>query len=98
MKQSPMFQLNWNDLLKGLIMAVLTPMALLVEQTIETGSMTFNWHSIAIAGAAGFMAYIIKNFLTPSAPTQTTTTTPDGTVTEKVINTDSVAVKVDSIK
>ena len=98
MKTSPLFSLNVNDLVKGLIMAVLTPVIYLIEQTIEKGSFTFDWHAIGIAAATGFVGYLMKNFFTPQQPTQTITKTPDGTVTENVIKTDTVDVKVDAIK
>jgi len=98
MKQSPLFSLNWNDAIKGAVMAILTPVVFLIQQTAHNGSLTFNWKSISMAAIAGFIAYLVKNFLSPGTPTEVTTTTADGTVTEKVISTDSLDVKVDAIK
>lgn len=69
MKQSAFLSLNWHDALKGLIMATLTPMAVTIEQDIEKGSLSFNWHLIGIAAVGGFVAYLLKNFLT--APSST---------------------------
>jgi hypothetical protein len=94
MKQSPLFQLNWNDIIKGLIMAALAPAVVIIEQTLDTGSLTFNWPLIAKTAIAGGVAYIIKNFLTPADPIKEITKTDDGTVTKTVVKTDSVDVNV----
>lgn len=63
--QSPQFTLNWHDVLKGLLMAVLTPTLFTIQQTIQNGNLTFNWKAIAMTAIAGGVAYIIKNFFTP---------------------------------
>ncbi len=81
-------------MLKGLLMAVITPVLFLIQQTIETGSFKFNWQTIGMTAVAGGLGYIAKNFLTPAAPTKTVTQTPDGKVTETVIKTDQVDVNV----
>jgi hypothetical protein len=67
MNQSKLFSLNWNDVLKGLLMAVITPAIFLVQQAIENGGWVFDWKKIAMAGIAGGVAYIIKNFFTKPA-------------------------------
>jgi ABC-type uncharacterized transport system substrate-binding protein len=59
---SKQFTLNLNDFWKGLIMAVLTPVVTIVYQSIEAGSLTFNWKAILMAAVAGFMGYLMKNF------------------------------------
>jgi hypothetical protein len=69
MEQSKFLSLNWGDVLKGLLMAVLTPVAGVIEQTVEKGSLVFNWHLIGVLAVGGFVGYIIKNFLTPSSST-----------------------------
>lgn len=65
MKSSPLFSLNKHDLFKGILLAILTPAVFIIEQTINAGSLTFDWKTIGMASAAGFVGYIIKNFLTP---------------------------------
>jgi hypothetical protein len=92
MKQSSLFTLNWNDLVKGLIMAVTTPVVFLIQQTIENGKLVFNWQQIGMAAVAGGLAYLAKNFLTPAQPVKEVTKTDDGTVTKTVVKTDSVDV------
>lgn len=64
MKQSSFLALNWQDLVKGLTMAILTPVVVIVQQSILTGSLTFDWKSIGIAAVAGGLAYLVKNFFT----------------------------------
>lgn len=56
--------LNWQDVLKGLVMAVLTPAIVIIQQSIESGSFTFDWKSIGVASLAGGFAYLVKNFFT----------------------------------
>ena len=67
MNQSSFLSLNWKDILKGLLMAILTPAVLIVEQSLQAGSITFNWKQIGLAAIAGGLAYLVKNFFTPLA-------------------------------
>lgn len=69
MVQSKLFSLNWNDVLKGLLMAVITPAIFLIQQAIQNGGFVFDWQKIGMAAVAGGIAYIIKNFFTPPAAT-----------------------------
>jgi hypothetical protein len=66
MKTSEFGKLNLLDLGKGLLMAVLTPAVMIVQQSLNSGEFVFNWNQIAIAAFAGGFAYIVKNLLTPS--------------------------------
>lgn len=66
MKTSNLFSLDWNDILKGLLMAVGTPVVVQIEQTIDKGSLTFNWHLLGMAAIGGLVAYLGKNFFTPA--------------------------------
>jgi hypothetical protein len=59
---SKQFTLNINDFWKGLIMAVLVPVITIITQSLEAGTLTFNWKAIGIAAIAGFMGYLTKNF------------------------------------
>lgn len=60
------FALNLKDVLKGLIMAVLVPIVTIIMNSINQGTLTFNWKQIGIAAVGGFIGYLIKNFLTPA--------------------------------
>lgn len=65
-KESDFLKLNLNDFLRGLIIAVLTPIFIHVQEIIKTGTLNLNWEQIAIEAVGGFTAYILKNFLTPA--------------------------------
>lgn len=62
---SKKYSINWQDVLKGLLIGTLTPVIVIIQASLEAGSLSFNWHQIAMASVAGFVAYIVKNFLTP---------------------------------
>lgn len=64
MEQSKFLSIGTRDLLRGFVMAVLTPIFVIVQQSLEAGVLTFNWQSIAMAGVAGALAYITKNVFT----------------------------------
>jgi hypothetical protein len=59
---SKQYQLSMFDILKGLLMAVLTPALFIVQQSLEKGELTFDWKSIALASVSGGLAYLLKNF------------------------------------
>jgi len=71
MKTSNFLSLNWLDIAKGLLMAILTPVVVIVQQSIEAGVFTFDWKSIGLAAIGGGVAYLVKNFFTPKAPVVT---------------------------
>lgn len=64
LKPNNMFKLKLRDFLKGVLMAIGVPVLLIIQQSIATGSMTFNWQQIWMAAIGGFVAYLAKNFLT----------------------------------
>jgi hypothetical protein len=64
MKQSNFLSLNWLDLGKGLIMSVLTPVIVVIQQSLESGELTLNWKTIGLAAISGGVAYLVKNFFT----------------------------------
>ena len=64
MEQSKFLSLGFRDLLRGFVMAVLTPIFVIVQQSLDAGILTFNWTSIAMAAVAGALAYITKNVFT----------------------------------
>lgn len=65
MKTSKFLKLDLADILKGLLMAILTPAVVIVQQSLELGIFTFEWKSIAVVSVAGGFAYLVKNFFTP---------------------------------
>ena len=66
MKTSKQFSLDYRDILKGLLMSILTPALFIVQQSLDKGELVFNYKQVAVAAVAGGVAYLIKNFLTPS--------------------------------
>jgi hypothetical protein len=63
---SQLFKLNIEDLLKGLILTVLTSVVTVIYNTVNAGSLTFDWHSIGITAITSGLAYLLKNYLTNS--------------------------------
>ena len=71
MNQSKKYSLNWQDLAKGLLIAILTPVIVIIQQSIQAGSLTFNWQQLGMAAVGGLIAYLTKNFFTaPDLNTQ----------------------------
>ena len=66
MKDSKLFRVNLKDILKGLVMAVLTPAVFILQQSLEAGSLKVEWHSVLLASIAGGLGYLVKNFFTPA--------------------------------
>jgi len=62
--QSSLFRLNWHDLLKGLVIAILTPILVLIQAYFATGKLDIELDSILAVGLSGLIAYLIKNFFT----------------------------------
>lgn len=63
-KDSGIYKLQWKDLLKGFILAVLTSVVTIITTTIEAGSLTFDWPLIGKTALLAAIAYVVKNFLT----------------------------------
>lgn len=68
MKTSNFLSLNWLDLGKGLLMAILTPAVVIIQQSLEAGVFILDWKSIGLAAVGGGFAYLVKNFFTKPDP------------------------------
>jgi hypothetical protein len=64
--ESKQFSLSFRDVARGLVMAVLTPVIVIIQNSIASGELTFDWKNIGIAAIAGALAYLSKNFFEPS--------------------------------
>jgi len=64
--KSSIFTLNKLDFVKGLVIAVLTSIITIIYDTVQLGSLTFDWKAITTAAASAALAYILKNLLTNS--------------------------------
>jgi hypothetical protein len=74
MNQSNFFNLNWGDVLRGLIVAVLSGIALPLLAVIQTPDFSIamvNWNQVLVlaanGGLAAMAAYLTKNLFTDSA-------------------------------
>lgn len=63
---SNLFTINWSDFLKGLVMAILVPTILIIQQSVDSGILTFNWKEIGMAAIAGAVGFLVKKFVTNS--------------------------------
>lgn len=67
MKTSSLFSLNWNDLGKGLIVAVGGALVGYLEGAATGGTLlTLNWKTIGGVALAAGLSYLGKNFFTPA--------------------------------
>ena len=64
---SNQFTLNVKDVLKGLLVAIITPVFTVIMSSLNAGSLTFDWKAIGVTALAAGLAYILKNFLAPAA-------------------------------
>lgn len=65
---SDLFKLNWNDLLKGFIVAVVTAILAGVYQIVQTGALP-TMEQLKIVGITALtagIAYLLKNVFTNS--------------------------------
>lgn len=60
---SEQFTLSLRDFIKGLIVAVISAIVPLIQETIKQGELSFNWKAIGVTALGAFVAYIAKNFL-----------------------------------
>lgn len=63
---SKLYSLDKNDLLKGLLMAVVTPCLVIIQSSLDSGTLTLDWKNIGMAAVGGGVAYLLKNFFTAS--------------------------------
>jgi hypothetical protein len=61
MKQSKFLSLGVRDFLRGLAMAILTPISTFVLNSIGHGEFTLNLHLVYLSAVGGAIAYLIKN-------------------------------------
>lgn len=60
---SKKFTLQWRDIVRGFIMAGLTSALFVIQQSVESGELKFNWHTIGMAAIGGGVGYLLKNWL-----------------------------------
>lgn len=61
------YRLNWRDITRGLLIAVLTAVVTAVYEAISQGGLeTIEWKEIGGIALSAGLAYLIKNFFTPT--------------------------------
>lgn len=90
MKQSTFLNLNLQDFLKGLVVAIGGGIVAVVAPSIQDGSLVFDWTTIWHTAVASGLAYIAKNLFTP-APKKVVidpekTSVVDATTKEVIVN------------
>jgi hypothetical protein len=63
---STFLTLGSKDFIKGLLVAVLSAVITIVYNTIQTGSLTFDWKTIGMTALTSAVAYIMKNLFSNS--------------------------------
>lgn len=79
-------KLNLRDLAIGLGIAVGSAVINVVYQTVEAGSLTFNWKQIATVALSSGLAYILKNVFDTSKTVVIDSKDSSVTVTDKAGN------------
>jgi len=74
-KLSKKYTLQIGDALRGLGIAVATPVLMAIQRIAETGHMDFSWKTLMMAGIGGGVVYILKNWLLEPAKTIITSDT-----------------------
>lgn len=64
MNQSTFLKLKSRDFWQGALMAVGTSVAVVIQNSLSAGTLTFNFKEIGMAAVAAFGTYIAKNLLT----------------------------------
>ena len=63
---STFLNLNIQDLAKGLIVTMMTSVLTIAYNTVNAGSLTFDWKAIGLTALTSGLAYLMKNLLTNS--------------------------------
>lgn len=64
MKTSNFLSLDFKDIFKGLLMSILTPAIVLIQQSIEAGNFVLDWKVLGLSALGGGIGYLVKNFFT----------------------------------
>jgi hypothetical protein len=59
--KSKFLSLNWHDLKKGLLIAVLTPVLVELQSVFATGTFGVDVIQLGAIAASGLVAYLLKN-------------------------------------
>lgn len=89
MKLGTIFNINWQDFIKGLIVSVLGAVFAVIQSSIAAGNFTLDWTNIWHISLGAFIAYLAKNFFSPTPTTvqidPSKTTVVDAKTKEKLL-------------
>jgi hypothetical protein len=92
--KSKFLSLNWHDLKKGLLIAVLTPVLVELQSVLSTGSISVSVAQLGAIAASGLVAYLLKNLFEgdDNVPTVSAkvATTDDEVIEEVIIEDEEV--------
>lgn len=63
------YTLKIRDFLKAALIAIITPVLYVIQDSMSKGELTLHWKEILVAAISGFVAYLIKNFFTDDIKT-----------------------------
>jgi hypothetical protein len=63
---SKQYSLDWLDAGKALLVAVASPVIPIIYASLQAGSFVMPWKTIGLTAASAALAYLTKNFFTPS--------------------------------
>lgn len=63
---SKKFSLDWKDAAKGFVLSVITGAFTVIVESLEAGTLSFDWKNIGITALTAGCAYLAKNFFTSS--------------------------------
>ena len=66
MKSTNFLSIGTKDIVKAILMAILVPAIVVIQQSINAGSFTIDWKAVAMASIGGLLGYLTKNFFTNS--------------------------------
>lgn len=63
---SKQFTIDWRDAGKGFLIAAITGAFTVITESLDAGTLHFDWKNIGIASLTAGIAYLAKNFFTKS--------------------------------
>lgn len=64
--ESKQFSLQWRDLLRGGIIAAISPVFTILIQSLQAEDLIVSWKSILNVAIIAFLTYLSKNLLEPT--------------------------------
>lgn len=66
MKTSNLFSVDWQDITKGFVIAVVGAVLTAIQNVVSAGSFDLKWSQIGSVAATAGISYLLKNFFTSS--------------------------------